>query len=93
MFRLPSSENDTLNAVAEYPEIAKKMSAQLLSWLKSVDAKYPVKDSLYNEKKRTTYLKNMKTNKLNSLEKNRMKVLDKGFQPNKNWWKSKTTKD
>jgi arylsulfatase A-like enzyme len=93
LFRLPSSENDTLNAVAEYPEIAKKMSAQLLSWLKSVDAKYPVKDSLYNEKKRTTYLKNMKTNKLNSLEKNRMKVLDKGFQPNKNWWKSKTTKD
>jgi len=93
LFRLPSSEKDKFNVIDKYPKVAQKMSVQLLSWLKSVAAKYPVKDSLYNENKRIDYLKNMRTNKLNSLEKDRKKILDKDFQPNENWWKSMVTTD
>ena len=93
LFKLPSTENDALNVANEYPEVAKSMSAQLLSWLKNVDAKYPQKDSLYDENKRRLRLQNIKTKKLQSLEKNRLKVLSKDFEPNKNWWKSKVTID
>ena len=93
LFKLPSSEKDELNVIKSYPEVAKKLSNQLLTWLKKVDAKYPKIDSLYNENKRESRLQNIKTNKLPSLEKNRLKILAKDFEPNKNWWKSKVTKD
>ena len=93
LFKLPSTEKDDLNVIAEHPEIAKKLSNQLLTWLKSVDAKYPKPDSLFNAKKREVRLAGIKTNKLKSLEKNRLKVLSKDFQPNATWWKSKITKD
>ena len=93
LFKLPSTEKDELNLISEHPEIARKLSNQLLTWLKSVDAKYPKPDSLFNAKKREVRLAGIKTNKLKSLEKNRLKVLSKDFQPNATWWKSKITKD
>lgn len=93
LFKLPSIEKDELNVISEHPELAKKLSNQLLTWLKEVNAKYPKKDSLFDKDKRHLRLQNLKTKKLESLEKNRIKVLSKDFQPNKNWWKSKLTKD
>jgi len=93
LFKLPSTENDEMNVISEHPELASKLSNQLLSWLKKVNAKYPKKDSLFDKDKRDLRLQNLKTKKLESLEKNRLKVLSKDFQPNKNWWKSKITKD
>jgi len=93
LYKLPSIEKDELNVISEHPELAKKLSNQLLTWLKEVNAKYPKKDSLFDKDKRHLRLQNLKTKKLESLEKNRIKVLSKDFEPNKNWWKSKLTKD
>lgn len=93
LFKLPSIEKDELNVISEHPELAKKLSNQLLTWLKEVNAKYPKKDSLFDKDKRHLRLQELRTKKLQSLEKNRIKVLSKDFQPNKNWWKSKITKD
>ena len=33
-----------MNVISEHPELASKLSNQLLSWLKKVNAKYPKKD-------------------------------------------------
>ena len=93
LFKLPSTEKDELNVIKQHPELAKKLSNQLMTWLKEVGAKYPEKDVLYDETKRKKRLENIKTQKLQSLEKNRLKILSKEFTPNANWWKSKTTID
>ena len=93
LFKLPSTENDELNVIAKHPEIAKKLSNQLLVWLESVNAKYPVKDELYNEEEAAKIRENSTKRKLESLEKDRLKILSKDFKPNDNWWKSKLTKD
>jgi arylsulfatase A-like enzyme len=93
LFKLPSTEKEGLNVVKKHPKLAKKLSNQLLTWLKEVGAKYPEKDVLFDENKKQKRLENIKTKKLNSLEKNRLKVLSKDFKPNINWWKSKLTKD
>ena len=93
LFKLPSTEKDELNVITKHPKIAKKLSKQLLSWLKEVNAKYPKKDEEFDEDKRQKRLVNIKDKKLKSLEKNRMDVLSKDFKPNDNWWKSKVTKD
>lgn len=93
LFKLPSTEKDDLNVAALYPEITKKLSTQLLSWLEEVGAKYPKKDDLFDDEKRKNRLQNIQTNKLKSLEKNRLEVLSKEFKPNENWWKSKRTVD
>ncbi len=93
LFKLPSSEKDELNVIAQNPEIAKKLSTQLLNWLQEVKAKYPVKDDLFDVKKRQKRLQNSQSDKLKSLENNRLEVLSKDFTPNENWWKSKIRKD
>ena len=89
LFKLPSTEKDEFNVIAQNPEIAKKLSTQLINWLQEVNAKYPVKDNLFDVKKRQKHLLNLQTNKLKQLEKNREEVLSKDFKPNSNWWKSK----
>jgi len=93
LFKLPSSEKDELNVITKHPKIAQKLSNQLISWLKEVDAKYPEKDMEFDSIKRQKRITNIKTEKLESLEKRRLEVLSKHFKPNDNWWKSKTTKD
>jgi arylsulfatase A-like enzyme len=93
LFKLPSTENDELNVITKHPEIANKLSKQLMSWLKEVYAKYPEKDKEFNNAKHQEILLKNKTKKLKSLENNRIKVLSKDFKPNEDWWKSKVTID
>ena len=93
LYKLPSQEKDQQNVILDDPDVGKKLSKQLLSWLQSVHAKYPIRDTLYNENKRKARLQNLRTKKLQSLEESRLKVLSKDFEPNKNWWKSKVTID
>ena len=59
----------------------------------SVDAKYPKKDHQFNIKKREKYEEQIKNKLLPKLEKERVNMLSDDFQPNENWWGSKTTKD
>lgn len=93
LFKLPSTEKDEWNVALLHPEITKKLSNKLMSWLQKVGAKYPVKDMLFDKNKRKKRLENIKTKKIKSLEKNRLEILSKDFQPNKNWWKSKVNVD
>jgi arylsulfatase A-like enzyme len=93
LFKLPSEEKDQQNLLSKHPKIAKSLSRNLMSWLKNVAAKYPVKDSVYDAEKAKIRYSNTINNKWPSLEKQRLEVLSKDFQPNENWWKSKLTVD
>jgi len=93
LFRLPSTENDTLNVIAKHPKRAQTLSNQLMFWLKDVGAKYPVKDPQFDpEKAKESYL-NTLNKKWPILEKQRLEVLSEDFQPNATWWGSTVTMD
>ena len=93
LYKLPSIEHDSLNVISRHPKIAKNLSANLMLWLKEVDAKYPTEDPEFDMIKAQKRYSDIINNKWPSLEKNRKNILHKDFQPNENWWKSKVTKD
>ncbi|WP_396600646.1 sulfatase [Algibacter sp. R77976] len=93
LFRLPSSENDTLNVVSQHAKLAKTLSDQLMSWLKDVEAKYPKKDPKFDSEKAKERYLNTVNKKCSSLENQRIEMLSKEFQPNATWWGSKVTLD
>ena len=93
LFKLPSEEHDRLNKIKEAPETARRMRIKLMSWLKEVNAKIPEKDVEYDKNKAAQRLQQIRLKKWPSLENERLKVLDKAYKPNENWWKSKLTID
>lgn len=93
LYKLPSTEKDHLNVIAQYPEIANDMSEDLMSWLKEVGARLPENDRTYDSEKDKKRHFKIVNDVLPSLEKERMELLSKDFKPDENWWKSKWTID
>ncbi|WP_299127132.1 sulfatase [uncultured Winogradskyella sp.] len=93
LYKLPSTEHDTLNVISKHSEIAKNLSDNLMSWLKGVNAKFPTQDPEYDAWKAENRRQNTINNNWPSLEKHRKEVLSKDFQPNQTWWKSKVDMD
>ena len=93
LYKLPSTEHDTLNVIAKHSEIAINLSDNLMLWLKDVNAKFPTEDLEFDALKAQSRYSNTINKKWPALEKHRMEVLSKNFQPNENWWKSKVTID
>lgn len=93
LYRLPSTEDDSLNVISKHSEIAKHLSDKLFLWLKEVDAKFPSKDPEFDQMKAQRRRHNTLNKKWPALEKNRMKILSKDFKPNESWWDSKLTDD
>jgi arylsulfatase A-like enzyme len=86
----PYEQNNVAN---NFPEVKRKLSLQLKSYLVEVNAHYPEKDNQFDPDKRTKYEERIKNQLLPKLEKERFNMLSDDFQPNENWWGSKTTKD
>ena len=86
----PYEQNNVAN---NFPEVKQKLSLQLKSYLDEVNARYPEKDDQFDVDKRTKYEERIKNQLLPKLEKERVNMLSDDFQPNENWWGSKTTKD
>lgn len=89
--KIDESESEPLNA--RYPEKVKELRIKLDKWLLSVKAKMPVADLLYDPGKEHQYKERNRTITLQNVEKSRMLMLSKDYQPNKDWWGSKTTND
>ncbi len=89
-------ENDISekNDVAErYPDIVKDLHKRLFDYLRSANAKYPVKDPDFNPEAQAKYMKYIRTKKIKSLEDQRKRMLSPDFNPGNNWWGSIVTKD
>jgi len=89
LYKLPSSEHDSLNVISRHPEIAKNLNDKLMSWLKQVNAMFPTEDPEYDKAKAEKKRLNSINNKWPLLEEHRMELLSEDFQPNETWWKSK----
>lgn len=93
LYNLKEDASEQHNVAETFPEITSRLSAKLKNWLVSVDAKYPEKDTEFDEVKRAAYDNKIKTIFLSELEQERMDFLSQDFEPNKDWWSSKVTKD
>lgn len=89
LYKLPSTEHDSLNVISKHSEIATNLSKNLMVWLKDVNAKFPTEDPKFDNFKAQNRYSNTINKKWPALEKHRMEVLSKDFQPNETWWKSK----
>ena len=93
LFNLKKDPFESENLAVINPEKTKELEIKLFDWLESVNAKYPTIDSEFDPIRRDQYEKKIREKRLINLEKERKKMLSKDFQPNKDWWESKTTKD
>ena len=93
LFKLPSLENDDLNVIKTNAKLAHKMSEDLMRWLHTVNAKYPIIDPDFNKEKSIQKYLNTVNKKWPSLEKDRLKMLSEKFEPNSDWWGSQIIQD
>lgn len=93
LYDLLSDPHEQHNLASQHTKEAQKLSAQLLSWLKTMNAQYPVPDPEFDpalaQKKHQSNVQIL----MPKLEKERLNVLRADYKPNENWWKSKTTDD
>jgi ribosomal 50S subunit-associated protein YjgA (DUF615 family) len=77
----------------KYPNQVKDLQTKLDKWMVEVKAKMPIPDPLYDSVSAAALLKKQHTELLINVEKRRLRMLEKDFQPNATWWKSKQTID
>lgn len=74
------------------PNKTNLLATELTNWLAKVGAKYPTKDPMYDAAKEQEAIKKKKKRMFTYHEKLRKDMLQKNWNPNKNWWGS-TTED
>lgn len=75
------------------PERTQQLHQQLMNYLNEVNAKFPEFDPEFDAEKRAKYMKNIEEKRMSNLEKQRKEMLSEDFEPNEDWWGSKTTID
>ena len=75
------------------PKRTQQMHRQLMGYLNEVGAKFPQPDPKFDPEKRADYMKRIEEKRMPNLEKQRKEMLSEDFQPNEDWWGSKTTID
>ena len=93
LYNLKTDESESEPLNAQFPGKVKELRMKLDKWLSEVKAKMPSADPLYDPNKEHQYKEKNRTVTLQNVEKSRMQMLSKDYQPNKDWWGSKTTND
>lgn len=93
LYELNNDVGETKDLSLEHHKLAEHLKKELFDYLTNVDAKFPVKDPLYDPALEKAYRNKIVTDKLKSLEKQRLKLLSPHFKPNEDWWGSKITED
>lgn len=90
LYHLKNDLGEQRNVLAENPEIAGTLSQQLLGWLQERNANLAKADPLYSPDSAAMVAERYRTTLIQRLEDQRKAMLSKNFQPNKDWWGSKT---
>ena len=70
-----------------------ELSQKLDKWLAETGARIPKQDSRFDPEKKKAQIKLASTKGMEQLERRHANYLKPDYEPNKNWWGSKTTKD
>jgi arylsulfatase A-like enzyme len=90
LYNLKEDLSEKQDISAKNPEMVKALSEELMSWLKQNNANYASPDPLYNPDSAAIVATNYRTTLIERLENQRKAMLSKDFQPNKDWWGSRT---
>ena len=93
LYNLTSDLGEQTNLAAQHEDKANQMRNKLLNWLKEMNANYPSIDPQYNEELAQKRKDNIVNVLLPGKEKQRMDFLKEDWEPNKDWWGSKVTRD
>ncbi|TPV35577.1 sulfatase [Paucihalobacter ruber] len=93
LFNLKTDPFESQDVAQTNPELTLQLEQQLLNWLQSVNAKFPIPDSDFNIEERIIYDNTVATKRKQQLEQQRKNMLTKDFKPNEDWWGSQVTKD
>ena len=88
LYNIAADPEEATNCIASHSQLAKQLSDELFTHLKN--AQRPTVDPMYNQKKEDAYLTLYLRKCKAKLERARAKMLSTDWQPNKNWWGSKT---
>lgn len=90
LYNLDIDETETEPLNAQYPDKVSYLSKKLDVWLIETNARLPKADPKYDPKKEAEYKLKQSTKTMEYLEKQRKNQLSESFEPNKDWWGSKT---
>lgn len=93
LYNLRTDLSEKTDVAGQNPTLVKKLSAELTTYLKKVNARLPEKDPQYSSDDEKKTYQDVVSNRLPQLEKQRLNYLAREFDPKNNWWKSAVTKD
>lgn len=93
LYNLSKDLGERKNLVTEEPEITLQLREKLFRWLESVGASIPKPDPEFVSVLSRQRRKMIVNEKWPELEAHRLQMLSPDFEPNLDWWGSKTTLD
>lgn len=88
LYNLTQDLAETSQLNDRYPEKLAALRAKLTKWMDEVRAKMPEVNPSYDPVKFSEEMEYQQTVKLEELEAKRRRMLEAGWQPNKDWWGS-----
>lgn len=93
LYNLLKDPGEQKDVQAENPEIAKGLNSKLNNWLRDMNAFIPQKDPEYDPNEDELRNTRITQELWPKLEKERLDFLSETFEPNPDWWGSRTTND
>ncbi len=93
LYNLATDPEEKIDVSLTNAEKTNELYQELMTYLKSVNARFPKPDPNYDPEKASEQQTYRETTLLENLEKQRLDYLSKDFDPGNNWWGSKVTKD
>lgn len=93
LYNILKDPGEQKDVQAENPEIAKGLNNKLNNWLRDMNAITPQKDPEYDPNEDALRNTRITQELWPKLEKERLDFLSETFEPNADWWGSRTTND
>ncbi|WP_417444507.1 sulfatase [Joostella sp.] len=93
LYNLKNDAGEQHDIAKQETERSEVMAKELMSYLKSVNANFPSKDPKFDEDLANKQHQDREEELMPRLENERLEMFSKTYQPNKDWWNSKVTKD
>ncbi len=90
LYNLETDLEEQFDISSKNKDKTEELNNKLHAWLTKVNANKPIRNEKYNDKRAKEVQLKIKNKFLPSLEIERKKILSKNFEPNKDWWGSKT---
>jgi arylsulfatase A-like enzyme len=93
LYNLDEDEGEQDDVAVGNAEKAAELRKRLDSWLKEVDAKFPVPDPEYDPEKEAERLHRLEHKEMARLEEQHAQYVDPDWKPNDDWWGSQVIND